>query len=228
MAGLDVLQFVEEPVAAAVANCFGSDCRDLVGVYDFGGATFDFSVVDLNDQMRVVASAADPWLGGNDFEVAVADAAANHFWWEHRVELRHNSVQWQRLLLQAERAKRDLSRHEATVLELSDVARTRQGALSVRFPLTRNRFTELSRGLIDRSLDTCQEALESQDLSPSDLKAVFLSSGTSYIPAVQQAVGQFFGSTLRPGVPPERAILLGSAIYAACLREARSEANLPS
>jgi molecular chaperone DnaK len=228
MAGLDVLQFVEEPVAAAVANCFGRDCRDLVGVYDFGGATFDFSVVDLNDQMRVVASAADPWLGGNDFEMAVADAAANHFWWEHKVELRHNSVQWQRLLLQAERAKRDLSRHEATMLELSDVARTRRGALSVRFPLTRTRFTELSRGLIDRSLDTCREALESQDLSPSDLKEVFLSSGTSYIPAVQRAVGQFFGSSLRPGVPPERAVLLGSAIYAACLREARGQATLPS
>jgi molecular chaperone DnaK len=226
MAGLEVLQLVEEPVAAAVANRFDPDFRDLVGIYDFGGATFDFSVVDLNEQMRVVASASDPWLGGNDFEEVLAGAAANHFWWQHKIELRHQVVQWQRLLLTAERAKRELSEREQTVLRLDRVAHTKKGSVDVHYPISRKEFVQLSKELIDRSLDTCKEALESRNLAASDLNTVFFSSGTSYIPAVQQAVGRFFGRALKPGVAPERAILLGAAIYTTCLRQARQEQSL--
>jgi len=119
MAGLRVPHLVEEPVAAALANRGDAGLSDLVGIYDFGGATFDFSVVDLREQIRVVASSSDPWLGGNDFEEVLAGAAADDFWRQHRIELRHQVVQWQRLLLTAEQAKRELSAQRRAVLSPS-------------------------------------------------------------------------------------------------------------
>jgi molecular chaperone DnaK len=222
MAGLTVSYFVEEPVAAAVANRADPGFHDLVGIYDFGGATFNFAVVDLSDQIRVVASASDPSLGGNDFEELLASAAANDLWRRHKIELHDEVIQWQRLLLTAERAKRELSARPETVLKLDAVARTARGAVDVAFPITREQFSRLSESLVERSLLACEAALASAGLQAVDLRAVYLSSGTTYIPAVQQAVARFFGGPPRRAVPPERAVLMGAAIYTVYLRQAHA------
>lgn len=219
IAGLRVREFVDEPTAAALTHRFDQDFRGLVAVYDYGGGTFDFSVVDASAaDVHVVATAGDTWLGGDDFDAALASAAADDFWRQHRVELRHQAVQWQRLLFAAERGKRELSAHENTVVRLSEVALRSSGKLDLAFPVNRARFAELSHEIIERSFETCSQALELSDLRVDQLNAVYLSGGTTYIPAVRAAVARFFGKQPRAAVPPERAVVTGAAIYAALLR----------
>jgi len=218
MAGLQQVDIIDEPTAAAFAQNFNRTFRKLVAVYDFGGGTFDFSVVDAaTSDLQVVATAGDTWLGGDDLDAAVAQTAANAFWRQHDIELRHQVVQWQRLLMAAERAKRDLSSREQTVVEVSRAALTTAGPLDLRHPVTRPEFDEMVAPTIQRSLDTCAEALELSTLAPSDLEAIYLSGGTSHVPAVRAAVTQFFGKTPRVAVPPERAVVIGAAMYCARL-----------
>lgn len=216
LAGLRVLKFVEEPVAAALANRADPNFGGKVAVYDFGGGTFDFSVVEVVDdplRMEVLTTAGDAWVGGDDLDEALASAAADAFWHEHGIELRHQVVQWQRLLVACEKAKRELSTADETVIRLTKAARTPSGEIELAYPITRALFTELVNDTIQRTLDTCREALALADLSTDELSAVFLSSGTCYIPAVQNAVAEFFGKEPVAIVPPERAVILGAAVY---------------
>jgi actin-like ATPase involved in cell morphogenesis/Tfp pilus assembly protein PilZ len=216
LAGLEVLRFVDEPTAAALAYRFDPAFRDQVAIYDFGGGTFDFSVVDVSAaDLQVVATAGDSWLGGDDFDEALAAAAANAFWRETGVELRHQQVQWQRLRIAAEAAKRELSARASSAVVLEGAALSAEGPRLLRFPITRAAFAELSAPIIERSLDTCREALELAGVKPGELSAVFLSGGTSYIPAVREAVAGFFGKPARVSVPPDRAVVIGAAMYAA-------------
>jgi len=215
LAGLEVIQFVEEPVAAALANRADPGFRNLVGVYDFGGGTFDYSVISLqHNRAKVITSAGDTWLGGDDFEECLANTVADSFWRKHQIEVRNNKVQWQRLLVRAEQAKQELSDKPLVNLKLPEAALTAKGQLDIAFPISRTKFVELTRGLIERSLTTCREALDLEGLKVSDLSAIYLSSGTTLIPAVQDAVVDFFQQVPRYAVPPERAVLLGSLLAA--------------
>ncbi len=218
LAGLEVLEFVDEPTAAALTNRFDPSFNGLVAVYDFGGGTFDFSVVEASGaDVQVVATAGDIWLGGDDFDEALANAAANAFWREHKIELRHQVVQWQRLLHAAEQTKRALSTRDSAVVEVRDVALTAAGQLHLSFPVSQAHFAELAAPIIERSFDTCRNALELSDIQPREISAVYLSGGTSYIPAVREGLGRFFGIPPKAAVPPERAVVTGAAIYAALL-----------
>ncbi len=215
LAGLEVTQFVEEPVAAALANRADPGFHNLVGVYDFGGGTFDYSVISLQDNhAKVITTAGDTWLGGEDFEETLANSIADDFWRKHNIEVRNSKVQWQRLLVKAEQAKQKLSENPLATVAMPAAALTSKGQLDITFPISRTKFVELSRGLIDRSLATCQEALDQEGLKVSDLSAIYLSSGTTLIPAVQDAVVDFFQQVPRFSVPPERAVLLGSLLAA--------------
>jgi molecular chaperone DnaK len=210
------VEIIDEPTAAALAYSFDRSYQGLIAVYDFGGGTFDFSVADVGAaDIQIVSTAGDNWLGGDDFDEVLSRAAANAFWREHGIELEKQVVQWQRLMLAAEAAKRDLSAREETVLELPEAALTATGPLHLRFPLSRTKFSELSRPIIERSLDTCREALELCEQKATDLSAVYLSGGTCYIPAVREAVTSFFGKAPKVSIPPERAVVIGAAMYAA-------------
>jgi hypothetical protein len=213
IAGLEVLEVIDEPVGAALSNRYDESFKGLVAVYDFGGGTFDFTVVEvLKSGVRPVAMGGDTWLGGDDIDLAIANAAANAFWRETGLELRSQVTVWQRLLVAAEVAKRELTLRNGTVLELAQAARTAKGICSLSFPITRAQFAEMCRDLIERSLNTCQETLEIAKIRLSQLNAVYVSGGTCYIPAVQQAIAQFFGKVPRSAVPPERAVLVGAAL----------------
>jgi actin-like ATPase involved in cell morphogenesis len=216
LAGLQVLDIVDEPVAAALAHHFDSDYRDLVAVYDFGGGTFDFTLVRVApDGLEVVATAGDTWLGGDDFDLALASAAANDFWRQHQLEIRHQVVRWQRLLVAAEKAKRELSLREETVLGMPDAALTAKGPLSLHFPVSRPQFAAMIQELVERTLDTCREALSQAGVNPEQVNATYLCGGTSCIPAVRDAVSAFFGKPAKSSLPPERAVVTGAALFAA-------------
>jgi len=220
IANLDVVGLIDEPVAAALSNRYDERFRGKVGVYDFGGGTFDFTVVEVDKgrgDLRVLAQGGDAWLGGDDIDEVLANAAANAFWRETGVELRNQVTQWQPLLVAAEAAKRELSLRNETVIHLPDAARTAKGPYDLRFKLSRALFATLCQPIIKRSLETCQETLDQARLRVSDLDALFVSGGTSYIPAVQHALGEYFGRVPRSAVPPERAVIVGAALHQAFL-----------
>ena len=222
LAGLTVLEFVPEPVAATLSCISDPHCQGPVAVYDFGGGTFDFSVVNVGSEtMEVIATSGDGWLGGDDFDEALAGAAANSFWQQTQIELRNQVHHWQRLLVRAEIAKRALTDQPETTVRLPGAATTAQGEVDLVYPCTRDKFASLCRGIIRRSLETCQAALDRAKLKVSDLNAVYLSGGTTYTPAVRQAVTEFFQKEPRTVVPPERAVLVGAAVHGALVhREA--------
>jgi actin-like ATPase involved in cell morphogenesis len=219
-ARLEVVGFIDEPLAAALSNRYDEQCRGLVAVYDFGGGTFDFSVVSVEREgVRVVAKGGDAWLGGDDFDETLAAAAANAFWRQTKIELRNNATQWQRLRHAAEVTKRELSSRSESVLKVGQVARSAKGVLSLSFPMNRATLAKLCGPLIERSLEACRTVLKEAQVGPEDLSAVYLSGGTSLIPAVQNALLEFFGKVPRSAVPPERAVIVGAALYPGHLRE---------
>ena len=222
LAGLEILETVDEPTAAALAHHFDEDFQDVVAVFDFGGGTFDFSLVDVSSEdLEVVATAGDTWLGGDDFDLSLANAAANAFWRRHQIEIRHQVVRWQRLLIAAEKAKRELSVRDDTILALPDAALTSRGPLALRCPVGEAQFRQLVEELIERSLDTCKEAMNLANIKPQDVNAVYMSGGTSCIPAVREAVGAYFGKTPKSTIAPERAVVMGAALVGAQLWESR-------
>ena len=219
LAQLHIRAVIEEPNAVALANRFDPKCKGLIGVYDFGGGTFDFSVVDVaGGNMTIRATSGDPWLGGDDFDSALAEAAANQFWRAHKVDLRRQAVEWQRLMFAAEKAKRTLSEHTSAGIEVPEILRTASGMLDLNLTVDRRTFELVSKPIIDRSLRKANEALRHIKAQPSDLTAVYLSGGTTYIPIVRSALADYFGVPIRAGVPPEHAVCLGAAIHAAQLR----------
>jgi len=216
MARLDIVAIIDEPSAAALANRFDPHFGGVVGVYDFGGGTFDFSVVDVSQgDFQVLATAGDTWLGGDDFDRVLAEAASNQFWRVHKVDLRRQAMEWQRLLFACEKAKRELSEGQQAVIWVPEVLRTASGMVDMRLTIDRAILSRACAAVIQRSLDTCGEALDLLGMRPNELTQVYLSGGTTYIPAVRDAMGQYFGVPVRTGVPPEHAVCLGAAIHAA-------------
>jgi len=228
MAGLDIVAVIDEPSAAALANRFDPNFGGIVGVYDFGGGTFDFSIVDVSHgDFRVLATSGDTWLGGDDFDNVLATAAANQFWRKHQVDLRNQAMEWQRLLFACEHAKRQLTKSERAAIHVPEVLRTAEGMVDLHLTIDRDTLDRASMPIIEQSLDTCNEALELIGMEPSQLTAVYLSGGTTYIPSVRKALASHFGIPIRTGVPPEHAVCLGAAIHAAQM-QFNSDATLES
>jgi molecular chaperone DnaK len=216
LAGLTVVDFVDEPTAASLSNLSDEMCRGLVAVYDFGGGTFDFTVTEVSSrEVKVVTTAGDTWLGGDDLDEVLAAEMSNAFWRQYGVEIRKQAFLWQRLLVAAEQAKRDLSEKSETVLSLSEVAMTQKGPIGMRYVVTRSQFSQMSQKIIAETMETCRQAMDLAGIKVSDLSAVYLSGGTCYVPAVREAVARFFKMEPRTTVPPERSVLVGAVLHGA-------------
>lgn len=216
LAGWTDVSFVDEPTAAAGANRATPGFGGVVGVFDFGGGTFDFSAVEVSRTgLRVLATAGDPWLGGDDVDVAMAEAAANQFWRKHRVELRNQAVEWQRLCFACERAKRELASAEQTLIEVKDVLRTANGMVDLRLQVDRKALMRVLRPFLERALTVCDQALAEAKLAPTALSGIYLCGGLCHLPPVRDAVTQHFGVPLHAGASPELAVCLGAAIEGA-------------
>ena len=223
LAGLEVVGLIAEPNAAALANRYVPGFGGLVGIYDFGGGTFDFSIVDVSrSRFQVVASAGDPWLGGDDIDAVLSDAAANQFWRQHKVDLRKHAAELQRLRFACEEAKRRLSTEESTRLEVKDVLRTAEGMVSLKLSLDRPTLSRAAGAIVRRSLEVADRALAQAGIKGSDLTAVYLCGGSSQMPAVRSAVEKHFGAPLEAGVPPEQAVCVGAAVHASLIAQRRS------
>jgi molecular chaperone DnaK len=220
LAGLSVAGTVAEPTAAALANRTVPGFGGTVAVYDFGGGTFDCSIVDVSRDLgfRVLATAGDTWLGGDDIDLVLAEAAANQFWRLHKVDLRKQAVEWQRLKFACEQAKRGLSTAETAVISVQQVLRTATGMVDLELQIDRPTLSRAARAVLDRSLAVCDQALKDAGVDRSKLTGVYLSGGTCHMPVVRDAVGRHFGVPVRVGVAPDQAVCLGATIHAANLR----------
>lgn len=218
LAQLELVDVIEEPTAAALANRSAPNFGGLVGIYDFGGGTFDFSIVDATADFRVLATTGDSWLGGDDLDLSVADAAAELIWHARGVDLRTRVVEWQKLLFACEQAKRDLTSVERAEICVAEYQQGASGPMDLRMKLSRERAEELWSRAIERSLATCTQALHLLGLRPGDLSGIYLSGGTTYAPAVRRAVAERFRVPVRTVVPPEFGVCLGAGVHAATLQ----------
>ncbi len=223
IAGLEVIRMINEPTAAALAYGFGKLQNKLVAVYDFGGGTFDFTLLELRERVfRVISTAGDMFLGGDDFDEALATAVVNSFWKQTGIELRRDVVEWQRVLLACEAVKRQLSEAPAAELNVRKVAHTAKGELDLSATVSRDLFSSLCFDMVRRSFAVVERALADAKVRAEDVDEVLMVGGTTYIPLVRASVTQFFSRTPCTSIDPETAVAAGAAIQAASLMAAPS------
>ena len=219
IAGLEVLRIINEPTAAALA--YGIDKTDKeqkVLVFDLGGGTFDVSILDLADgTFEVLSTAGDNVLGGDDFDKAIMDWLVAEFKKESGVDLSNDKMALQRLKDAAEKAKKDLSGVTSVEIQLPFISMSAAGPLHLNRTLSRTKFDELTRHLVDRCLGPVRRALSDAKLTPKDLDQVLLVGGSTRIPAVQELVKRELGKEPNKSVNPDEVVAMGAAIQGGVL-----------
>jgi molecular chaperone DnaK len=218
IAGLEVLRIVNEPTAAALAYGFEKTGDQKILVYDLGGGTFDVSILELSDGLyEVLATSGDNMLGGDDFDQVVIDYLVTEFKKENGIDLSKDRAAVQRLKDAAEKAKKELSTVLTTTISLPFITMSDGVPQHLELNLTRAKFEDLSRGLVERTLGPTRQALTDAGLSASQLDKVVLVGGSTRIPAVQEAIKQLTGKEPHKGVNPDEVVACGAAIQAGVL-----------
>jgi len=219
IAGLTVRRIINEPTAAALA--YGLDKRDkdqTIIVFDCGGGTHDVSVLELGDGVFEVKSTdGDTHLGGDDFDQVIIDWLADEFKKDEGVDLREDPMALQRLKDAAEKAKNELSSTTSSEINLPYIMPVDGIPKHLVRTLSRAQFEQLSDGLIKRTIEPCRTALEAAGMSTSDIDEVILVGGSTRIPAIQEAVKQFFGKDPSKGVNPDEVVAIGAAVQGGVL-----------
>ena len=214
IAGLEVERIINEPTAAALA--YGLDKTDVdqkVLVFDLGGGTFDVSILELGDGVfEVLATSGDNLLGGDDFDQAIIDYLVEEFKKEQGIDLSKDKMAMQRLKDAAEKAKKDLSGVTSTQISLPFISAGANGPVHLENTLTRAKFDELTRHLVEKTLVPTRQALKDAGLTPSDIDQVILVGGSTRIPAVQEAIKKEMGKEPHKGVNPDEVVAMGAAI----------------
>ncbi len=223
IAGLTVRRIINEPTAAALA--YGLDKKGAdrkIAVYDLGGGTFDISIIEIADvdgekQFEVLATNGDTFLGGEDFDMRLINYLATEFKKEQGVDLQNDPLALQRLREAAERAKIELSAAQQTEVNLPYITADASGPKHLSIKVTRSKLESLVEDLVKRSIDPCRTALNDAGLKVNDIDEVILVGGQTRMPAVQQAVTDFFGKEPRKDVNPDEAVAVGAAIQGGVL-----------
>ncbi|MCK9461871.1 MAG: molecular chaperone DnaK [Proteobacteria bacterium] len=220
IAGLDVIRIINEPTAAALAYGFGKKIDRLVAVYDLGGGTFDISILEIgaNEVFKVISTAGDTFLGGEDFDARVMDWLVEGFLEDHNVDLRSDRMALQRLKDAAEKAKVELSSQVETEINLPFIISIGQNeALHLQRTLRRETLEELCSDLVDRTVDICAATLRESGVGKPDIDDVVMVGGMTRMPAVQRAVAAYFEREPCKGVHPDEVVALGAAIQGRAL-----------
>jgi molecular chaperone DnaK len=226
IAGLDVIRIINEPTAAALSYGFGRNLEQVVAVYDFGGGTFDISVLEIGAHgvFKVIATAGDTFLGGEDVDARIIDWLVQGFKAEHSIDLRQDRMALQRLKDAAEKAKCELSSVRETEVNLPFIiSNGRNEALHLQRALTREQLEELSDDLIERTVDICRQTLLDAKLEKDEIEEVVLVGGMTRMPKIQSAVAAFFGRDPCKGVHPDEVVALGAAIQGSALVDDKHE-----
>ncbi len=218
IAGLEVKRIINEPTAAALA--YGSDRKKSgkIAVFDFGGGTFDVSILDISDGVIEVKSTnGDTHLGGDDIDIRLIDYLAEEFKKEQGVDLHQDKMALQRLKEAAEKAKRELSSLHETDINLPYITADASGPKHLNTKISRAKLESLCSDIFDRLLEPCKKALADSKLSTSDINEVLLVGGSTRIPKVQELVKDLFGKEPSKSVNPDEVVALGAAIQGGVL-----------
>lgn len=219
IAGLEVERIINEPTAAALA--YGADKTDedkTIMVYDLGGGTFDVSILELGHGVfEVIATNGDNKLGGDDFDNILVDHIVETFKKENGVDLRTDKMAMQRVKEEAEKAKKSLSSTMTVHISAPFISAGAAGPLHLEMDVTRAQFDQMTKGLVERTLEPMRKALADADLNASEIDEILLVGGSTRIPAVVEAVKRETGKEPNKGVNPDEVVAMGASIQGGVL-----------
>jgi molecular chaperone DnaK len=219
IAGLNVLRIVNEPTAAALAYGLDKKTDETIAVYDFGGGTFDISILEVGDGVvEVKATNGDTHLGGDDLDQRIIDWMVAEFRKSDGIDLSKDRMAVQRLKEAAEKAKIELSTVLETDINLPFVTADQSGPKHLQMKLTRAKFEQLVDDLLQRSMGPVRQAIADAGLKPGDIDEVVLVGGSTRVPKIQQLVKDFFGREPHKGVNPDEVVAVGAAIQGGVLK----------
>jgi molecular chaperone DnaK len=218
IAGLEVERIINEPTAAALAYGFGKNKSEKVAVYDLGGGTFDISILEINDGVfEVLSTSGNTFLGGEDFDQRIIDWLVEGFKETNKIDLKSDRLALQRLKEAAERAKCELSTVDETNISLPFIAADPTGPKHINANLTRIKFEELVKDLVEASVEPCQKALWDAKLQPQDVDKVILVGGQTRSPIITRTVTEVFGKEPSAEINPDEVVAMGAAIQGGVL-----------
>ena len=218
IAGLEVLRIINEPTAAALAYGLDKDNDETILVFDLGGGTFDVSILELAEHtFEVKATSGDTHLGGDDFDKKVMDWMVAEFKRDNGIDLSVDKMSAQRLIEAAEKAKIELSSMTSTNINLPFITADATGPKHLDLTLTRAKFDDLTRDLVERTMGPTRNAMKDAGLSGKDIDKIILVGGSSRIPAVQNAIREILGKEPSKGINPDECVSIGAAIQGGVL-----------
>jgi len=218
VAGLEVLRIINEPTAAALAYGLDKKKEETIAVYDFGGGTFDISILEVGEGVvEVKATNGDTHLGGDNIDQRIIDWIIEEFRKDQGIDLSKDKMALQRLKEAAEKAKCELSSVQETEITLPFITADAAGPKHLNLKLTRSRFEALVDDILQRSVGPCTQALKDAGLKASDIDEVVLVGGSTRIPKVQEIVKTLFGKEPHRGVNPDEVVAIGAAVQAGVL-----------
>ncbi len=227
VAGFKVLRIINEPTAAALCYGFGKKQAQKVLVYDFGGGTFDVTVLDIApDTVEVLATGGEAHLGGEDFDQRIINFVVEQFQKEQGIDLSKDPLALQRVKEAAERAKIELSSTIDSEINLPFVSADASGPKHLYYKINRAKFEELTHDLVERSIERVKKTISEAKLSKNEIAEVILVGGTTLIPKVREAVKNFFDKEPNKTINPEEVVAMGAAIEAEILK-AKEEGRAP-
>jgi len=213
IAGLNVQRIINEPTSAALAYGLDNGTAQKVMVYDLGGGTFDVSIIEIGDGViEVLATNGDNHLGGDDFDARIVNYILSELQRQHHVDAKKDPSAMQRIKEAAEQAKKELSSTEQTTINLPYLTQNRGEMVHFECTITRAKFNELTRDLVDRTAIPVQNALNDAGIAPSELGKVLLVGGSTRIPAVQEKVRAITGITPSKNINPDECVAQGAAV----------------
>jgi len=218
IAGLEVARIINEPTAASLAYGLDKQKAEKIAVFDFGGGTFDISVLAVADGVfRVISTNGDSHLGGDDLDDCLMNYVADEFQKEQGIDLRGDAMALQRLQEACEKAKKELSTAQSTDVNLPFITADASGPKHLQMNITRAKFEQLVDSLIERCRGPVRKALEDAGMQPSEIDEVVLVGGSTRVPKVQELVKEVFGKEPHKGVNPDEVVAVGAAIQGGVL-----------
>ena len=218
IAGLEVRRIINEPTAAALAYGLDKKNNEIIAVYDFGGGTFDISILEVGDNVvQVIATNGDTHLGGDDVDHMLMDWLSAEFRKDTGLDVSNDKMVLQRLKDAAEQAKIELSNKQETTVNLPFLTADASGPKHLQKQLTRAKLEQMIRPLVDRTMEPLKRALDDAKKKPSDINEVVLVGGSTRIPLVQETVTKFFGKEPHKGVNPDEVVAIGAAVQGGVL-----------
>jgi len=218
IAGLNVRRIINEPTAAALSYGLDKKKDETIAVFDFGGGTFDISILELGDGVFEVKSTnGDTHLGGDDFDQKVINWIAGEFKKSDGIDLKKDPMALQRLKEAGEAAKKELSSSKQTEINLPFITADSSGPKHLNMTLTRAKFQELISGLVERTIKPCKQALKDAQLKPSDINEVIVVGGSTRIPFILEKVKEIFEQEPNKSVNPDEVVAVGAAIQGGVL-----------